>query len=191
MKKRYWLLVVFILITTMLFMSVVYALYTTSLYIYGSAAATPSSVKWEIKFANLSDPINTGNPSILAKPKLSDTAINDFKISFERLGQSIAYEFDIKNTGDFDAILSTVYKNEPVCVGTGDNKAEDEAIVCDNFRLSLKYKSNGQDVQSLDELNSGVTKRVILLLKYDGDQTPSEKVEITAINVSLIYIEKT
>lgn len=182
-----------------LIVGVGYAFFSTTLIISGRVTTKKSS--WSVKFSNLSDArlYNTqyGNEVgaiEVVKPKINgnDTVISDFYAIFTNPGDSISYEFDVVNSGTFNAKISTFKLPTPKCTGTGENAVIDAKNVCNHLSYTLKYV-DGVDVKVGDVLLSqkNNTKRMVLTLTYKDDITnseiPTNDVEITNLGFPIIY----
>ena len=174
-----------------LIVGVGYAFFSTTLIISGRVTTRKSS--WSIKFANLSDAIlyNTqyGSQSgaiEVVKPEINgnDTVISNFEAIFTNPGDTISYQFDVVNSGTFNAEISSFKLPTPVCTGTGDNATTDAKNVCNHLVYTLKFG----DKLMTQENN---TKRMVLTLTYKDDITTSEfpvnDVEISNLGFPIVY----
>ncbi len=182
-----------------LIVGVGYAFFSTTLIISGRVTTRKSS--WSIKFANLSDAIlyNTqyGSQSgaiEVVKPEINgnDTVISNFEAIFTNPGDTISYQFDVVNSGTFNAEISSFKLPNPICTGTGNNATIDAKNVCNHLVYTLKY-TDGTDVKVGDKLmaQENNTKRMVLTLTYKDDITTSEfpvnDVEISNLGFPIVY----
>ena len=166
--------------------SIAYASMSTTLRINGTA--TMDTSKWKVRFLNLSDASIEGDADVLEDPELSDTVIETFSVKLTKPGDYVTYTFDVTNESeDMDAIIGTFSKPSPTCTGTGTKQAEDEEIVCGNLVYTLKYTSNNEQVKKDDTLAAGETKNLTLVVGYDGESLPTNDVEISDLNIAIIY----
>lgn len=168
-------------------LSVAFAAMSTTLSINGTA--TMNTASWSIKFMNLSEATVTGSASVVTAPVLSDTHIGDYEIVLTKPGDSVTYTFDVKNTGTIDAVMSTFTKGtSPVCTGVSQTSAtEDANTVCNNLTYTLTYTSDGSAVKANDTLAIGETKNMTLKISYTGNDLPSDDVNISGLDITMIY----
>lgn len=197
-KKMIIMMAIVTVIASLIGAMVVYAAITINLNITGTAEFQPEIRDVKINESSLSSPILTGGAKIQIAPTLSDTAISDFKITLTQPGDSAAYTFYIKNTGNLDYVLSTYSSSTPSCIGTGDSKAEDETLVCSNLLYTLKYVggdlatnglTSGEIVTQGDQLKSQTEVQLELNLLYSNEVTvtPQAVVTIDGLDKTLIY----
>lgn len=174
------------LLLSVIGISIGYSAMSTILNINGTA--TMNTAKWSIKFANLSDPVVKGNAEVLTAPQLSDTSIKTYKVKLTKPGDSVTYTFDVINgSDDMNAILGTFTKPNPVCTGSGDNSETDASTVCSNLVYTLKYADSETEVKQNDTLDATKTKNMILTIGYDGNTLPTNDVQITGLDITMIY----
>ena len=178
-------------------LSVAFAAMSRTLQINGTA--TMDTATWDIHFENLSNAALTGDAAVTTAPELKNenTVIGDFEVVLIKPGDSVTYTFDIVNNGTIDAKLSELVMagladKKLVCTSLADPKSTaDETTVCGNLTYTLEYTDGGA-VAAGDKLaaKSGDTatrKNVTLTLKYDGDTLPEDDVEITGLDITMVY----
>lgn len=193
------LLAVIALFFAVMCVSVAFAALSTTLKINGSANVQKST--WNVEFANLSSPKLTGAATAIT-PSLTSTSIRDFGGTLTTPGDSISVSFDVQDTGDYDAIISSVTILAPKCTGTGTNAITDAKNVCDYLTWSLKYDENDKDYANLEpaigqKLNKGTSnkKTMILTITYDAnkvvtmDLLPVNAVDVSNLSVSITYAQ--
>jgi hypothetical protein len=187
-KKSINILVLSSLILGAIGITVAFAAIQTTLNIQGTA--TINTATWDVKFQNLSAPVLTGNASVTTAPTLINTLIGTYAVQLTKPGDSVAYTFDVTNTGSLDALIGTYAKaSSPSCTGTGANAVADASLVCGNLTYTLKYTSGGTNVAQSDTLAAGQTKNLTLKLSYDGGNLPTDDVNITDLDISIVYVE--
>lgn len=187
-KRLINLLVLAGLVFGIIGITVAFAAIQTTLQITGTA--TMNTATWGVKFENLSSPTLGGDASVTTAPTLADTSIGTFAVEITNSGDSVAYTFDVTNTGSLDAKIGTFTKAaSPTCTGTSVTQAEaDATTVCSNLTYTLTYTSGGSAVAANDTLASGETKNMTLTLSYSGGITDDD-VNITGLGITIIYIE--
>ena len=187
--KKYLLL---ILIIAILAMSVIYAVMSSELIIRGTGLVTTSD--WGIRFENLQLVALTGVAQETSTPTIQEeTKIGDYRIVLKRPGDGATYNFDVHNYGSINAVIETLNISTPVCTGTAvddEQKIKDAQIVSENLSYTLQY-SDGTELKVGDSLKAREIKSLILKLKFDGDELPSEAVEISGLGISIIYAQDT
>ena len=159
---------------------------STTLRINGSA--NMETAHWKVRFKNLSSPTIAGQASVIQAPSLSDTVIETYSVKLTRPGDSVTYTFDVTNeSADMNAIIGTFTKPAPTCTGTNTNATSDASTVCSNLVYTLKYTSNNELVGEGDTLNAGETKNLTLTIGYNGSSLPTNDVEITGLNIAIVY----
>ena len=170
--------------------SVGFASMSSQLRITGAANMTPAT--WKIKFTNLSNPTISGAAEVISNPTIqSDTHIGNYGVKLTRPGDMVVYTFDITNSGDIDAAVSTYIFAEPVVTGTGDKALEDAQIVKDNLVYTLTYL-DGTSVQKGDELAASKSVTLKLTVGYDENANvlPTNAVSINNMDVTFVYGQK-
>ena len=169
--------------------SIVFAAVTSRLKIDGYAYI--ANAKWSVKFINLEDAILSGSTEEIRKPTIqsNSTSIGSFDVKFKEPNDSITYYFEIINDGDLNAKLSSITMPIPSCIGSGDNKANDELLVCANLKYQLTY-ADGSSINVDDELARGTKKKIKLFMQYVGTELPQEVVNIKDLGISIIYGQK-
>lgn len=170
--------------------SVAWASFSSELKIKGTA--TVESTKWDVAYTNISNAITTGTTEEVTHPEMTATKVGDYEVIFKNPGDSISYEITVKNSGGFDAEVTSVNIPTPRCIGSGDNAINDAKNVCDNLSYTLKYKNSENSVTVGDKLNKkGEEKTLILTLKYadidNENLLPLSNVTIDNLDVVVTY----
>ncbi|MBO5138352.1 MAG: hypothetical protein J6B89_01790 [Bacilli bacterium] len=166
-----------------------YAVLNVSLDIKGHMKMATAS--WDVHFENLQNGILNGTARELQRPIISDdtTSILNLNVKLFAPTDSAYYFFDVKNSGDLDAEISSVQITEPVCRGTGDTAVSDSSMVCDNIGFDVVYADNSI-INIGDLLNKGESKRLKLRLYYTGTNLPYNEVDISNLNVAIVYSQR-
>ena len=174
---------------------IVYAVFTQTLTINGTADVRDS--KWDIHIVESGElePSNTLSSSakVLTKPTASSNSISDFALSLTTPGDSIEYTFHVINDGDYDAEISTLTKNNPICTANGSTSDESATKVCNKLTYTLKY-DNGSTVSENDTILSKETKTMKITITYqefdDATLLPTSNVSITGLGITISYRQK-
>lgn len=174
--------------------SIVYAAYSQSLTINGTASAKANL--WKIVFLDLEGPIISGEAQELTAPTINnnETTISGYSVLLSKPGDSIYYYFDIQNQGTFNAALNEINIKSPVCTGIGDTAEEDAEKVCKYLKYDLYVTPGGTEMtlkkygipigfRSGRKISDFISK-VIIKLEYDSD-VPAEDLPQNDVAVSL------
>ena len=193
------------LIAMIVVVGVGFAAFTTTLNINGTAKVEASS--WDIHFekcpatepyclATTNSQVGSGVKSttvVNVEPKLTDTTISDWDVTFKTPGDTVVYKFNVVNGGSFDAKISTFALPTPTCTGTGENADVDAENVCKHLEYRLTHDAVIPDVKVGNSLNKGTSDMYELTLKYKDDVTAAElpKGEVTISNLgfSIVYTQ--
>lgn len=191
-KKLTQILLLTSIVLIIMVVSYTYASISSTLKINGVniELANMDAAVWNIKYQNLSNPTIVGEAVINMAPTLNDTLIGTFSIIFKKPNDSVSYNFSIVNKGNIDAKIGTFIKKDINCMGKGKYAEEDAKSVCDNLVYTIKYTINGKDIKEEDLLASGESVNVTLTLKYIGEVLPKDKVEITGLGITIVYIQE-
>ena len=188
-KKVLYVLVVLALILSVAGIAVGFASMSQELNINGQAEVTPAS--WKIVFKNLSSAAIVGDAEEIAQPQLATaTHISGYDVKLTKPGDSVTYTFDVVNEGSLDASLTTYTFATPTFTGTGDTAAADAAIAQANVEYTLTYY-DGTAIGVNDTLDAGETKKLKLTVAYksSADTLPTDKVEISGMDVTFVYTQ--
>lgn len=189
-RKTLYTFVALSLILSVVGISVGFAAMSTSLNVNGTANLVPST--WKIKFNNLSNPTIDGTAEVVNAPVIqSDTHIGNYEVKLTKPGDKVVYTFDITNSGDVNAELSSYDFDEPTITGTGDTAENDAKVVKDNLVYTLTY-ADGSAIKENDTLNKDETKSLKLTIGYDMAATdlPANAVSVSNMDVKFIYGQK-
>lgn len=184
-------LIVAALIISIVAIGIGFAAFTETLTINGNAKVQASD--WKIQFANLQNVVKKGTATVVTAPTLSDTSIKTYDVTFKTPGDSISYTFDVKNTGDYNAKLTTITIPTPTCTGKegAATAATDATKVCEKLTYTLTY-SDGTALAIGDTLAKETGSRTMTLTLTYNDFTdvtllPTEDVTISNLGITLIY----
>ena len=174
----------------------VYATFTQSLNINGTANVRNS--KWKIYFSKIEKYGSWSETAIeLTSPVINQdnpTTIDDYVVSLTTPGDSISYLVEVTNDGDYDAVLSDYTINTPRCKAN-DSESDTSAInTCSKLNYSIKYQSGASLQKNIDILKSKQKAYFILTLSYanfdDASLLPTDNVLVDNLGVELVYTQE-
>ena len=117
-------------------------------------------------------------------PTLSGTSISGFQVNFFAPGDSVTYEFKVKNLGSSTAKLDSVTLGRLTCsVASGSSATSEEATaLCNEFSFSLT-KSDGEAVTTGLTLAQNESLHLKLSVTWSSTGTASLSGDV-AIDVS-------
>ena len=151
--------------------------------------------KWKVYFSRLSEATTTGTATAtLPQLQSNATSIGDYTATVMSPGDSISFEVDVTNDGDYDALLSNVTINgTPTCKFGSDTTDTSAQDVCSNLTYSIKYKGGASLIANTDILHSKETQTLVVELKYanitNSNLLPTHDVDITGLGISLTYVQ--
>lgn len=164
-------------------LTVAYASMSETLKITGNASFDTAAS--EVSFQNMQ--VETTGSASYTLPTIINTSLRNYRVVIRETGDSVTLTFDILNEG-VDATLSTLFKEIPICTGTGDESTQDEDIVCQNIEYSLTDEDSNI-IQKDDLLREGSVRRARLTLTYKESQSPKNPVEISGLDIIMLYIK--
>lgn len=170
-----------------------YAAYASTLTINGSANVDPAS--WDVHFAyKTGDSLTattTGNAVENTAPTLAATTISGFNVTLKAPGDSVAYDFSVKNGGTLDAKLNTFTLGTLTCApNDGSNISQEEATeLCGQLKYTLTY-ADGSTITTgtiLDKTTG--SKDLTLKLEWPVSSTleVSDDVKVTIGTTTFVY----
>lgn len=169
-----------------------YAAWSTTLTVSGSAKVNPAT--WDVHFAYKSGssltPTITGNASSTGAT-LTSTAVSGFDITLKAPGDSVTYNWLVKNEGSIDAKLKTYNMGTISCApATGSTATQAEAnAVCNDLTYTLTY-ADGSAIAVNDTLvkNTGSKElKMTLQWKNTSSTTPTDDIKVTVSTTTMIY----
>lgn len=172
------------LVVAVLCLTIAFAAMSTTLTINGTAEV--NTAKWDIHFANLSEPEITGDASVEGTPTITDTLISGYKATITKPGDKVVYSFDIVNDGTIDAKIGAFSEPEietisnvakmivgkyPMDLTYDINKdgvinSRDVSLLNRAINCGLYYEDEVTKVKIGDTLNAGETKKAKLIIEY-------------------------
>lgn len=148
--------------------SIAYASLATSLNIGGTVNAP--SVNWDVHFINFSTQTPaSGNTGQIISVDTSNTSIERLKAELKKPGDSITYNFDIKNFGNIDAKLTSFTSN--ITCSTGNCNHATYTVTC--------LDSSNNTFTQNQVLAPNAVINCSLYLKYKNDANISDDVSAT------------
>ena len=181
-------------------LTVAFAAMSKTLNINGTAEVDNS--KWDVHFATSEDgSINmdewknsflseSGNGKLTKLPTIASTTVSDFEVTLTKPGDEVDFGFVIVNSGTMDAKLADIQIKEPVC--TSNTNPADAEIVCNNLYYNISdYSFENYDENKIGTVigKNGEYDYVYITLGYQGNQLPSDDVNISNLGVTLVYTQ--
>lgn len=171
-------LVVVTLLVSVLALSIAYAAYSATLLISGTVTVKKSSDAWNVHFESTDGsttltPTLGGNAKVTSSATLTETKISDFEITFYAPGDSISYDFEVKNTGSVDATLNKITLGSLSCsksTGTQQGTEADANNLCGNLDMNI-MKFDGNNISVGDKIPAGSSEIYILSIIWDESDT--------------------
>ena len=184
-SRNYVVFGVLALVVSLVAVSLAYAGFTQTLNINGTA--TIKTASWNVHFANLKSKNVTNGASWITEPeiKTDTTQIGDYNVEFNTPGQTASFEFDVVNTGSFNAKLTGLTVGNPTCSGTFD---------CSQITYVLTKKGSSTPITAADNSTLAAyngTQTYVLTLTYvdngNNSSLPSTDVSISGLGVQFTY----
>ena len=178
-------------IALVIMITITYATFNKTLTINGAGVVRKQS--WDVHLDDTSLQMTSSGAAVVTTPSINGTTISNYQATFKSPGDAAVFDFEIKNTGTFKAVVSSVTIPTPIVTGSGSNKAADEANVLAKLTYTLKNE-DGTPVAVGQEISpNGGVQHMTLELKYnnfdDPDLLPVNDVQITNLAVTVTYQE--
>lgn len=184
-SRNYVVFGVLALVVSLVAVSLAYAGFTQTLNINGTA--TIKTASWDVHFANLTNKSVSTGASWVTQPEIQSntTQIGDYNVTFNTPGQSASFEFDVVNTGSFNAKLTGLTVGTPTCSG-------DTNFLCNQITYTLTKKGSSTAITAADNSILAAytgTQTYVLTLTYKADSTvlPASDVTIGGLGVQFTY----
>ena len=175
-------------------LTVGYAAYSSTLNINGTANVDPAS--WKVNFGyktgdSLTGTIN-GHATENTAPTLADTTISGFDVTLKAPGDSVTYNFLIKNSGTLNARLANFTMGTLTCAPNEGSKIspEDATKLCGELKYTLTYAgAGGSTITTGEILNPNNSKELELKLEWPSASTlsVSDDVKVTIGATTFVY----
>lgn len=173
-------------------LTVGYAAYSSTLTINGTANVDPAS--WDVHFGYKTGTSLTaekvGNAVETTAPTLADTTISGFNVTLKAPGDSVTYNFIIKNAGTLDAKLANFTMGTLTCAPNENStiSQEDATKLCSELKYTLTY-ADGSTITTGTELSADASKDLTLKLEWPSTSTlkVSDDVKVTIGTTTFIY----
>ncbi len=143
---------------------------------------------WNVQITNLSEPIIKGNAVVIAKPRVSSTYLDNYTVNLLNYGDTVTYNFDVKNEGNIDAVLDTFSLVKPKCTLLSNGVSGDN--VCqNNIQYTLSYTDTQAVPTSGDRLVQGTNSNFTLTMTYlpDLNNIDSMGLQVKDLGIVLMY----
>lgn len=173
-------------------LTVGYAAYSSTLTINGTATVDPAS--WKVNFGyktgnSLTGTIN-GHATENTAPTLADTTISGFDVTLKAPGDSVTYNFLIKNSGTLNAKLANFTMGTLTCAPNASSSIsqEDATELCGELKYTLTY-ADGSTITTDTTLDAGGSKELVLKLEWPSTSTlsVSDDVKVTIGTTTFVY----
>lgn len=173
-------------------LTVGYAAYSSTLTINGNANVDPAS--WKVNFGyktgdSLTGTIN-GHATENTAPTLADTTISGFDVTLKAPGDSVTYNFLIKNSGTLNARLANFTMGTLTCApNEGSSISPENATkLCGELKYTLTY-AGGSTITTGEILNPNNSKELELKLEWPSASTlsVSDDVKVTIGTTTFVY----
>lgn len=173
-------------------LTVGYAAYSSTLTINGTANVDPAS--WKVNFGyKTGDSLTgtkTGHATETTAPTLADTTISGFDVTLKAPGDSVTYNFLIKNSGTLNARLANFTMGTLTCApnASGSISQEDATKLCGELKYTLTY-ADDSTITTGTPLNSNDSKELKLKLEWPSASTlsVSDDVKVTIGETTFVY----
>ena len=173
-------------------LTVGYAAYSSTLTINGTANVDPAS--WKVNFGYKTGDSLTGtikgHATETTAPTLADTTISGFDVTLKAPGDSVTYNFLIKNSGTLNAKLASFTMGTLTCApNEGSNISQEDATeLCGELKYTLTY-ADDSTITTGTPLNSNDSKELKLKLEWPSASTlsVSDDVKVTIGATTFVY----
>ena len=185
--------VIFAVVVSVLAVSIVWATYSTTLKVSGSA--TVAAGKWNVIFANagsctvsnLNSMTTTASYGTLALDANS-TTISGLAVSLVVPGDKIVCTFNVTNQNTFPAKIKSTFTQ--VSTSNYLNCSSNQTFCNTNVTTKLTYDTeSGTEVNAGDAIAAGTNKTLILTIIYNKDLTaanlPASAINATMTDISI------
>ena len=182
-SRNYVVFGVLALVVSLVAVSLAYAGFTQTLTING--AATVKAAKWHVFLNNIANKTTTGTAVWVSEPTIASGAIlAEYSATLKTPGDSVSFEFDTVNDGNWAAVLRTIQLGTVACTVDGQKLAADGSVEEAQFDCSeaLTY-----------ELYDGATKVVDLASPTRSNYTAGNLAAKTGTHtykLVLTYVDK-
>lgn len=174
-------------------LTVGYAAYSSTLTINGTATVDPASWKVNFDYKNGTNSLTgttKGHATEKTAPTLADTTISGFDVTLKAPGDSVTYNFLIKNSGTLNAKLANFTMGTLTCTpNEGSSISPENATkLCGELRYTLTY-ADDSTITTGTPLNSNDSKELKLKLEWPSASTlsVSDDVKVTIGTTTFVY----
>ncbi len=196
-SRNYVVFGVLALVVSLVAVSLAYAGFTQNLNINGTASI--NSVNWNVHFENVVVGTPTGGATWGTQPAVvGSTTIGDYTVNFTTPGSAASFEFDVVDSGSFDARMTGLTKGSITCTSTDTNWNGSSCASKLSYVLEEKTGANtyGSAITAADnsKLDANGGKRTYrLTLSYNetdnSSDLPTAAVTISGLSVVFTYTQ--
>ena len=193
--RGYKIIALVALIVAVIGLSFGYAAWSTTLTINGTGVVDPAT--WKVRFDYKSGSSLT--PTLVGKATstgatLTATSVSGYAATLKAPGDSVTYNWLVKNEGGIDAELKTFTLGTLSCApNTSSTATQTEATnVCGDLEYTLTY-ADGTAIEIGDVLpNTTGSKELKMTLKWKDNSTviPTDDIKVTVSTTTMIYEQK-
>lgn len=173
-ERNYRTITIIVLLASILFMSIGYALNSSNVMINGST--TIGEVKWDVHMSNVKELGGVSEEFVYTPASIvdKDGTYIVYDVKLPEKGDYYEFSFDVVNDGTIDARISSLIK-----LGEGQEKY---------LHYGLTYE-DGQGVYGNDVLLKGETRKMILRVTniYEGPETVDK---LFNLSLAIQYVQK-
>lgn len=199
-QKVFQMVTIVALFIAVVFISVGFALMSTSLSVTGQAKIVPA--KWDVHFVPSTYQFSAN--STAAKDStdktasgylFNDTTFSGYEITLTKPGDKGTITFDVENDGDLDAVIDSASLGSLVFTGTGDTKTADETIAQKWVKYNVTWSDDmaiatGETLaKKATGATTGTRKTIKIEVTYDpnANEIPTNEVVVSGKNLSITY----
>lgn len=132
---------------------------------------------WSVNFTDVN--VETTGGATATTPDVNVTSMNNFDVKLMNKGDSVTYNFKVKNSGGVDAILKVVSDIEAECLVLEGNENS-----CSNVSYELTY-GDGKSVSTGDVITHDTYIEMMFKVTYNGEE--SVQIVMDDFDIILLY----
>ena len=191
MRERTKTIFILVLVVGIVSMTIAYAQLTQRLNITGAGKVLGKS-NWNVHFTDPVGPHREGYAIVEEGNELrrvGTTTLENLVATLRAPGDSVSYTFDVKNDGELNAKISSVFFSNVVDANYNGASAVDEALVKQYIYYSLYYTGTTTTPAIGDKLAVGASRSLTLTIGYKSTapELPDQTVLVTGLHAYIDY----